>query len=82
MKLNYPWSYKAARYKLSFSLSHSLNGTKMYIPDHSPQNIILFFAAIMGVSIVVGRELKPSTRLGYSKFASKNAMWKARESMT
>ncbi|CDH50177.1 predicted protein [Lichtheimia corymbifera JMRC:FSU:9682] len=49
----------------------------MYIPDSSPQNITLFFTAIIGVSIVVLRELKPTTRLGYSKFASTNStIWK------
>lgn len=58
-------------------LFHSLIVTRMYIPDSSPQNITLFFTAIIGVSIVVLRELKPTTRLGYSKFASTNStIWK------
>lgn len=59
-----------------FSFFYSVDITSMYIPDYSPPNIILFLASVLGVGIVILRELKPTTRLGYSKFASRNTVWK------
>ena len=41
----------------------------MYIPYPTSTNILLGVSALLGCFLVIFRESKPETRMGYSKFA-------------
>ena len=44
----------------------------MYIPYPTSANILLGVSALLGCFLVIFRETKPETRMGYSKFAPKD----------